>query len=162
MKQLLDIADEFGTGLSLFNALRRAWPRDPGLDTGTYQSLLGWVTSFIGRSLKAGSTLNGLSQDAIIDNSLIPVNNYLRHSFDNPCNTFVRVHYYSTDNETGDLFENVGNFFIEQQGTKQGFLQAVTARINNDLSYIAASNNRDQMYQIVPGSISIQAAVNVC
>lgn len=162
MKQLLDIASNFGTGLNLFNALRRAWPRDPALDVATYNQLIGWIATFTGRSLRAGAYISQLKPSSPIDTSLIPKNFYLRRPPNSLCNLFVKVHYFTQDTEEGSLFENEGNLFIDLPQDVQGILDQVQARINNDLHNIAATNQRDKLYQIIPGSIQIQAIVRTC
>lgn len=162
MKELLDIAENYGTGLSLFNALRRAYPRDPGLDSGTYNQLIGWLTTFIGRAIKGGSYVNSLADIAVIDNTAIPKNYYLRKPDNIICPVFIAATYWTMDTETGSLFQNQGYFFIDQQVNRAGVFAAIEARINQELAYVAASNNRDKMYQIVPQSIQITAAVRTC
>lgn len=162
MKRLVDTALEFGTGLNLFNKFRQMWPRDQSLPVDTYNQLIGWLTGFVGRAIKAGGYLSNLLSDQLIENSLIPRNFFLNRPGDTLCDTWVSAHYYTLDTETGSLFENVANIFIPAQTTKQGVLDAISARINQDLEAIAATNRRDKMYIIVPNSITIQASVRLC
>jgi hypothetical protein len=162
MKQLLNIADEFGTGLSLFNAIRRAWPRDPGLDTQTYNQLIGWISTFVGRSLAAGDYIDSLAGSGSIDPSVIPKNFYLRRPAGVMCNYFVHATYQTRDTELGTKFDNEGYFFVDVPSDKKGLVTDVINRIESELEIIAATNNRDEIYQIVPKSISFKAAVRLC
>lgn len=162
MKQLLNIADKFGTGLNLFNALRKAWPRDPNLSGDTYNQLLGWITTFTGRAIQGGAYINNLASTGNIDPNMIPCNSYLRKPSDNLGNFFVQVTYTTVDSESGRDFDRGGYIFVDAPDTKGSLLSEIRSRINEELDYVAATNNRDLRYRIKRNSIKVEAAVRMC
>lgn len=162
MRQLIDIAENSGTGLNLFNAIRKAWPRDPSLPADVYNQLVGWISRFTGRSMKAGQYLNGLENNLPIDTSVIPKNFYLRRPNSTMCNWYVQASYYTMDSERGTFYENQAAYFIDEQQTKAGVLDAISERIQSDLENIAGTNRRDKTYLIVRPSINLNSIVRLC
>jgi len=162
MRELVSIGEAFGNGLNLYNALTKAWPRDPSLDYGTYQGLIGWLSRFTAQSMSTASYINTLYDNSEIDWLDVPKNYFLKRPSGSSCNLYVNVGYNTFDSDSGTMYENTGSFFIDQVSTVGEIKDQIEARINDDLQAIAATNNRNKMYEISRPSITLKSIVRTC
>lgn len=162
IKQIIDFAQQFGTGLSFINNLSRVFPRDPSVPFWYYQQLTSWLSQFAKQSLAAGDYLNSLAKGTPIDPSVLPKNFYLKRPDYQMCNNWLRVSYTSINPDTGTEYHVQRGFWINELSDMGTLRKELTGRIQNELDIVSVSAGSDNRYKVKRDSVSIQAAVRLC
>jgi hypothetical protein len=160
-RQLLKLAERNGTGLPLSNAIRRMFPNKAGVPNDFYQQLVGWMTSFTGQAVRAGTALSGLGRAAAFPESLIPSNFFLRRPDDQLANTFFNVQWTSLNPATGATKTlSAGKWLDITEGMQMGTItDLLIAQLRSELDAVSASARANARYRII--SFDIFAAIQL-
>jgi hypothetical protein len=161
-KVLMDLAEKYGPGLQLINAIMRMFPRDPSVPYDFYQQLTSWLNAFAREALEAGDYLNSLSARGLIDPSVLPKNFYLRRPDSTLCNYFFKVAYDTINTETGATYSVTRGFWQPDIGTAGFLKRSAIASIQEQLSAISSSVNAPGKYRVSPDSLQFLSAVRTC
>ena len=162
IKQILDFAEKFGTGLAFINNLGRVFPRDPSVPFWYYQQLTSWISNFAKQALAAGDYLNSLSLGTQIDPNVLPRNFYLKRPDYQMCNNFLRVSYTSINPSTGTEYSVQRGFWINELSDMGTLKRELMSRIQNELDIVSVSAHSQRKYKIKQDSIEVTAAVRLC
>lgn len=162
IKQLLDFAAEFGTGLAFINQLSRFFPRDPSVPYWYYQQLTGWVNAFTRDVLAAGDYLTNLSNRGLIQTDVLPRNFFLKRPDSLDCNYWFKVSYQTNNTITGRVWEMERALWQPDVGTGGQLRRSIIAKLQEESSYVSASANAAGKYLIVPESLRFIGAVRTC
>lgn len=160
--KLWNFQDEFGSGLALFNALRRAYPnnQNPPLPNDYYVSLISWLQSFLSATKSAANYLN--SDPVSVDESVLPKNFYVKRPEDSNCGFQIRGSFGYVGSQSqafGTLVQHKWFSDISDLGAiRNVFQEDALAALNN----MSGSNKKKQTYDLVSNSFRFEGAVRLC
>lgn len=159
VRNLLNAAAKVGVGLPLSNAIRRMFPNQPGVPNDFYQQLVGWMTTFTGQAVRAGTTIQNLSPLSQFPSNVVPNNFFLRRPEDKLANTYFNVQWTSLNPQTGLTYTLSGGKWldvIEGMSIAQ-ITDLLTAQIRSELDAVSASTRANIRYRIL--SMEVFAAI---
>jgi len=160
--KLWALQEEFGSGLALYNAIRRAFPFEGGYDYSYYQSLVSWVQQFLSASSSAADYLNNIGANGVVDPSVLPKNFYLRRPEGSNCGYVLQSSWQTLNPATGDVHEMVGHNWFSDITDLGAVRDTIINQINSILPAVSSSAKANQVYQLVEGSLSFTGAVRIC
>lgn len=162
IKNLLDAAQQVGTGLPLINALRRMYPNKPGVPNDFYQQLLGWLNNFARDSIGAGRAISNLSPSDNIDPSVMPQNFFLRRPDFQMCNHYFRTEWTTIDRTSGASKTFSAGLWVSDLTTLKGTLDDLQGQIQDIVDAMSADARSGHLYRLDPTTVKIFAAVRLC
>lgn len=161
VRNLLKAAFQVGLGLPLANAIRKMFPNLPGVPNDFYQQLVGWMTTFTGQAVRAGTTIQNLQPLAGFPSNVVPNNFFLRRPEDKLANTYFNVQWTSLNPRTGATRTFTGGKWLDvTEGLSIGQItDLLIAQIRSELDEVSASARADIRYRII--SFDVFAAISL-